>query len=121
MKIYVKSNKDDKIRSEFNIGKSKYRFYGVIDEELGFAYGDISKLTPYDDADYYWARIDKNGIVKYIQGTKVKSKDQLFYYEDSDEYDDYESASEYIDYIITSVAEQLDELNSKIKPVMIHN
>ena len=77
----------------------------------------ISKISPYDDADYVWAHIKSNGAVDYYKGGKKIGKSQLWSYEE----DDYEDVAEYMDSCIDSVVVDLIDFNRSIEPVMVHN
>lgn len=85
--------------------------YGLSDYEA-----QITEIHPYDDADYYWAKIHGN-IADFIQGHKVKSSMTLPVYVD----EDYEDEVEYLDTIIDIVCRELRKLNKNISPRMMHN
>lgn len=76
----------------------------------------ITEIHPYDDADYYWAKIHGH-IAEFIQGHKVKSSMKLPVYVD----EDYEDEAEYLDTIIDIVCRELRKLNKDISPRMMHN
>ena len=95
----------------------KYMINVEQDLDHGFFAGQLVKIAPYDDADYVWAKVDWNGLVKFIKNGKVIDKSQLWSYEE----DDYESVDEYFDDAIDQLILDLEEYNSKIKPRMIHN
>lgn len=77
----------------------------------------LSKISPYDDAEYVWARIYENKKVDFIKNGKVVDKMQLSYYDE----EDYESLDSYIDDCLDIVVLELADFNKKIKPVMVYN
>ena len=86
----------------------------------------LSKISPYDDADYVWARIYENKKVNFIKNGKVIRSIQLESYEDYYSGEDYESLDEldlqgYINDCLDTVVFELHDFNKKIKPVMVHN
>lgn len=119
MKRVIKASYNDLEKVYFKLEKPSlrnYRFSGQVDREHGWMYGDIQKLSPYDDADYVWAKVDGNGQFKFIHKGKVIDKMQVHYYDE----DDYDSVDEYFNDVIESVAEELVSLNKSIEPRMIH-
>lgn len=99
--------------------QNKYRFAGKVSKSRGAQIGQISKIAPYDDADYVWALIRGNGLVEFIQDGKILDRMQLSDYLDWEE--DFESPEEFMDADIDSILEVLVEYNSEIKPRIIHN
>jgi len=77
----------------------------------------LSKISPYDDADYVWARIYENKKVEFIKSGKVIDSMQLHYYEE----EDYESLQEYIEDCLDIIVLELHGFNKNIKPVMVYN
>ena len=119
MKRYIHANQD--LRDEYYKFKmpngGTYRFAGKVDSVRGFMWGEISKIAPYDDAEYVWAKISGNGQVKYIQDGKVIDKAQMWSYED----EDYENVDDYFSDIINEAAKDLVRYNKDIEPRMVHN
>ena len=52
--------------------KHKYRIKGQIDEYAGLFNATISRIAPYDDADYWWARVNGGGLIEFIKDGKVR-------------------------------------------------
>lgn len=77
----------------------------------------VGVSNPYDDADYYWARI-QDGIIEFIKDGKVDRDETEFYY-DADDMD--EENSDWCGVIIDIAVQKLDRLNKGIKPRIIHN
>lgn len=137
--ILFDDNFDDEIEGSTNVeastGSKKYRyklekpslrnyyFSGDVDEDRFVFSGQITKLAPYDDAEYFWAKIEPNGQVKYIHDGKIVDKAQLWSY-DPDDYEDYghnEGFYEYLEQVFESVATDLKEFNQNIELRMVHN
>lgn len=74
----------------------------------------VSMISPYDDADYFWASIEK-GTIKYIKDQKVVSKDFYFNADDAGIEND-----EWCEDIIMLAASRLAEKNATIQPRMVH-
>ena len=74
----------------------------------------VSMISPYDDADYFWASIEK-GTIKYIRDQKVVSKDFYFNADDAGIEND-----EWCEDIIMLAASKLAEKNATIKPRMVY-
>lgn len=89
--------------------------YGNIESPEFVA--SLSKIAPYDDAEYVWARIYENKKVDFIQNGSVIDSMQLPRYDE----ENYESVGEYVDDCIDRVVVKLNEFNKKIKPRMVHN
>lgn len=89
--------------------------YGSIESPEFVA--QLSKIAPYDDADYVWARIYENKKVDFIKDGHAIDSMQLPRYDE----DDYESVGEYVDDCIDQVVIKLNEFNERIKPIMVHN
>lgn len=77
----------------------------------------VGVSNPYDDADYYWARI-QDGIIEFIKDGKVDRDETEFYY-DADDMD--EENSDWCGVIVDIAIQKLDRLNKDIKPRIIHN
>ena len=117
MKRYIHSSTDFEHRS-FSFKSSSgnsYSFSGDVDTATGFMSGTVQKITPYDDAEYYWARINSNGVVTIFYKSKKVDQIHLWSY-DSDE----EDINDYFYNITVAVGEELDTFNKNIKPVMVH-
>lgn len=82
----------------------------------------ISMIAPYDDADYYWARI-YNGIIKYIYKGKVMRVNYYFNPEDmSDDDPNYDwNVEDWYSGICDEVVQALYEANKRIESKMVHN
>ena len=74
----------------------------------------VSMISPYDDADYFWASIEK-GTIKYIKDQKVVSKDFYFNADDAGIEND-----EWCEDIIMLAASKLASKNSSIQPRMVY-
>ena len=77
----------------------------------------VGVSNPYDDADYYWARI-QDGRIEFIKDGKVNKVETEFYY-DADDMD--EENSDWCGVIIDIAVQKLDRLNKDTKPRIIHN
>lgn len=77
----------------------------------------VGVSNPYDDADYYWARI-QDGRIEFIKDGKVNKAETEFYY-DADDMD--EENSDWCGVIIDIAVQKLDRLNKDTKPRIIHN
>lgn len=74
----------------------------------------VSMISPYDDADYFWASIEK-GTIKYIKNQKVVSKDFYINADDAGIEND-----EWCEDIIMLAASRLASKNSSIQPRMVY-
>ena len=74
----------------------------------------VSMISPYDDADYFWASIEK-GTIKYIKDQKVVSKDFYFNADDAGIEND-----EWCEDIIMLAASRLASKNATIQPRMVY-
>lgn len=77
----------------------------------------VGVSNPYDDADYYWARI-QDGRIEFIKDGKVNKAETEFYY-DADDMD--EENSDWCGVIVDIAIQKLDRLNKDTKPRIIHN
>lgn len=121
MKIYVHASEDIKeVRYSFKVPRTNrtYRFTGKLDKSKGYIWGDIQRIAPYDDADYYWAKISGDGRFKIIHNGKVVDKVHIWAYEDGD-YE--EGVDQYLSDVVMEVAKELDVYNDKIQPRMMYN
>lgn len=119
MKRYIKSNSDLQTKKYFLDLKAGGKYYvnSQIDEARSLMWGYITKVAPYDEAEYFWAKLFGNGSVEFIRNGKIEDKMQLWSYEE----DEYDNLDAYFDDIATSVAEELARMNKNIKPVMSYN
>lgn len=120
MKRFIKSGTDlEEVKFDLTIPRTNHRYFfkGKSDNVRGLMWGQISRIAPYDDADYYWARISGNGQVEFIHAGKVEDKMQMWGYDE----DNYERVGDYFDDIIFEAAKELDQFNDKIKPRMMYN
>lgn len=91
--------------------------YTIADyDDLFHTYSaQVTEIHPYDDAEYWWAKID-TGTIEYIYRGKVKDSEYYLTPEDEDVEDD-----EYCDVISDRAIKKLYELNKDITPRMIHS
>lgn len=76
----------------------------------------IRRVTPYDDANYTWARYD-HFKAKYIRDGKVIDTSHMACYDDGE----YEQFSEYCEDVVYTIIDNLIELDRNVEPRMIHN
>ena len=118
MKRVIRASQELKtINEAVSHGRIKYMAHLTEEPKWGFIYGQLTKIAPYDDADYVWARIHRNGLVEYIERGKVAGRMQLWSYEE----EDYENVDEYFDEVIDQIMLDLEEYNEKIEPRMMYN
>lgn len=79
----------------------------------------ISMITPYDDADYYWARLH-NGVIEYIYKGNVVKTGYYLNPEDMLDVDD-QDLSDWYNVICDQAVQTLYEANKSIESKMIHN
>ena len=87
----------------------------------------IVPIKPYDDAEYCWVRYrgDRGGNfgrAMVLRDCRDGSQDfidwiTLFQYEP----DEYDNIVKYAEDIVYTLAEDLDDINSDIEPIMVHN
>lgn len=120
MKRMIKaSDTSEKIRWKLEKPSLRsYEFVGTAfyDGVVGLQ-GHITKISPYDDADYAWAKVHRNGLIEFILNGKIVDKLQMHAYEE----EDYEDIQEYFNDTIESGAEELKNINKDIKPRMMYN
>lgn len=75
----------------------------------------ISRIAPYDDAEYAWCR-GEQGVVKCYRSGKLVNKT---FYMDADDMD--VENYEWCDEVIENSIKVLEQLNHSIKPKMIYN
>lgn len=76
----------------------------------------IHRVTPYDDANYTWARYD-HFKAEYIRDRKVIDTSYMACYDDGE----YEQFSEYCDDVVYTIIDNLIELDKNVEPRMVHN
>lgn len=122
------------IRSQYDVGESTYntmkvkgkRFSihsNIVDNspnadswELFKSFkANVSMIAPYDDADYFWAKIH-DGKIEYFRNGRLYDTS---FYTDSEDMD--VENSEWIDEILYMCCAELVELNKDIQPRIIHN
>ena len=121
----VKANSYGETRSDkIRIGGKNFRVHTTEyndspDSDAIQLYNDfaasVSRIAPYDDADYFWAKIER-GTIKYIRSGKVK---EINYYMNADDMDI--ENNEWANEIIEQVCVRLNQLNKNIEPRIIHN
>lgn len=122
------------IRSQYDIGEQTYSTMRVKGKRFGIHstvvnnspdadsrelfksfQASVSMIAPYDDADYFWAKIH-DGKIEYFRNGK--RYDTSFYMDAEDM--DVEN-SEWIDEILYMCCDELVELNKTIQPRIIHD
>lgn len=122
MKRYIRTDENprmEEVRAELVVPKTRHRYIvtGKLDEYAGMFFGQISRIAPYDDADYWWARINGGGLIEFIHDGKVQD---TLEFKDFDE-EAYETVREYMDEMADTAVRKLDEKNESIKPVMMYD
>ena len=120
MKRMIKATAADYYESKFPVHHGNQRYFCYFkDNDNGPAgyEAQLSRIAPYDDADHVWAKIEGNGLVKFMKSGKIIDKMQLWAY-DADEYESYD---EYVDDTLDNVVVELINMNKDIEPVMVHN
>jgi hypothetical protein len=85
--------------------------------------GQMTRIAPYDDADYYWAKIE-NGDVKVIHDGKVVQTDPISSPADLDitvDGDNYTGIDDWYAMTFEGIMSLLEEYNVDVQPVMVHN
>lgn len=75
----------------------------------------VSKISPYDDADYAWADI-RNGHIDVIRNGKVVKRSYYFNADDMDV-----ENTEWCDIIIDEAIDLIAKINKDIEPRMVYN
>lgn len=75
----------------------------------------VSKIAPYDDADYAWADI-RNGHIDVIRNGKVVKRSYYFNADDMDV-----ENTEWCDVIIDEAIDLIAKINKDIEPRMVYN
>ena len=76
----------------------------------------LREIHPYDDAEYYWAKIE-NLYIHYIYRGKVVDKERYDFY-DSEE---FESVFEWENVVLEDAMRGLIERNKNIEPRILHD
>ena len=100
-----------------NHGSKRYMCHMTEPEDDLNWSAQLTRISPYDDAEYVWAKIDPNKQVKFIKDGRIIDKMQMDQYDE----DNFETFDEYVDYVLDSVVTELINMNKDIKPVMVHN
>lgn len=89
------------------------------DQDAWTIYSDfraqVSKISPYDDADYAWADI-RNGHIDVIRNGKVVKRSYYFNADDMDV-----ENTEWCDIIIDEAIDLIAKVNKDIEPQMVYN
>lgn len=89
------------------------------DQDAWTIYSDfraqVSKIAPYDDADYAWADI-RNGHIDVIRNGKVVKRSYYFNADDMDV-----ENTEWCDIIIDEAIDLIAKINKDIEPRMVYN
>lgn len=89
------------------------------DQDAWTIYSDfraqVSKISPYDDADYAWADI-RNGHIDVIRNGKVVKRSYYFNADDMDV-----ENTEWCDIIIDEAIDLIAKINKDIEPRMVYN
>lgn len=89
------------------------------DQDAWTIYSDfraqVSKIAPYDDADYAWADI-RNGHIDVIRNGKVVKRSYYFNADDMDV-----ENTEWCDIIIDEAIDLIAKVNKDIEPRMVYN
>ena len=119
MKRYIKADNASEYTSYITVNHGRQEFGVHINTDgpyPGSFKASMTEIHPYDDGDYAWAKIEFNGLTKFIRNGKVIDKMQLPCYEE----DDYEYIGEYLDEMLDSVAVELKNINKDVKSRMVH-
>ena len=101
----------------FKKGTHRFAVYFTDPGDFGNMHAIIYELHAYDDANYIWARIDGLNVTFLDKETEI-DKMHLWSYEE--EYYDGE-INEYITDVVSTICDDLIEMNKDVKPVMVHN
>lgn len=119
MKIRInESDSNAKFTNHFVIkrGNSSYFCYIGNENSPNFV-ASLSKIAPYDDADYVWARINDDRQVQYIKNGKEIHEIWLDDFND----ENFPSLRSYIGDCLDIVVDDLIEFNKDIKPIMVYD
>lgn len=118
MKRLIRANAElTHISGPVNHGPARYFVKGDEDKATGRIWAYITKIAPYDDAEYVWAKISGNGYTEFIRDGKKIDGMQFHSYEE----DEYETVEEYFDDVIDSIIVELIRFNRDIEPRMMYN
>lgn len=94
-----------------------FAYYTIIEDLFGKSIEfQLSKIAPYVEADFVWAKKGLGANVDFIQDGKVIDKMTLWSFEP----DEYESFDEYVNGVFDEVALELEEHNKDVKQTVIH-
>ena len=122
------------IRSQYDVGEPTYNTMKVNGKRFGIHStivdnspdadswelfksfkATVRMIAPYDDADYFWARIHDGKIEYFRNGKRYDTS----FYMDAEDMD--VDNNEWIDEILYMCCEELVELNKDIQPRMVYN
>ena len=122
------------IRSQYDVGESNYNTMTVNGKRFGIHStivdnspdanswelfksfkATVRMIAPYDDADYFWAKLHDGKIEYFRNGKRYDTS----FYTDAEDMD--VDNNEWIDEILYMCCEELVELNKDIQPRIIHN
>lgn len=120
----VTAASSDKLDKYMNVTKDRKKYavhYTEVntDQDAWTIYSDfraqVSKISPYDDADYAWADI-RNGHIDVIRNGKVVKRSYYFNADDMDV-----ENTEWCDIIIDEAIDLIAKINKDIEPRMVYN
>lgn len=76
----------------------------------------MTKVAPYDDAEYAWAKVSGTNCTLIRSGKRYSTTSVRGWDPDA-----YEDVNEYLEAVCSQVADILDQENQDIKPRMMHN
>lgn len=107
----------DKYESHFTYIRSGQKFSVYITYLEPFVRLQVSEIHPYDDADYMWAMMEEDGLVKFIKDRQVIDDMQMQDYDA----DDYESFNDYIDDVVDKICLRLREFNRSVESRILYD
>lgn len=118
MKIYAKASPKYENTAIVQHGPNiKYfAYYTIIGDLNPTVEFSLSKIAPYVEADFVWAKKGLGAYVDFIQDGKVIDKMTLWAFEP----DEYESFDEYVNSVFDEVALELEEYNKDVKQTVCH-
>lgn len=119
MKLLINASSQPSEYTEYHTQTHGHIEYGVHigNSDSADFFAQMTKIAPYDDADYVWAKILPNKKVEFIKNGRVIDRAQLPEFED----DDYEDVTEYIDMCLDTVLLELEEYNKSISSIMMYD
>lgn len=96
--------------------KQKYTMYCTDTTEFDEFRCQITKVSPYDDAEYFWAKYEP-GIIQLIQNGRVVHSMSVYLPKE----EDGANFEDWMNDVLIDVLDALEYYNSKIKSVMQHN